>query len=175
MAVPRRVAILKLKWKEGRSKLAAREVDIFTAYLTILDLIDHEMPGLKTLGELRTLLVLWRKTHAWGKLSEQIGTTELVRRTNLDRVTVRRSVHKIAASGFITVEAPQVRLESGSVMHERKEFTWPINSRVKEALVKASSATKKNVAGVGTTCTDSSVNLSPSGWIRTAPTQSEVH
>jgi hypothetical protein len=152
------------------SQSSAREIGAFAAYVAILDFIDHAMPGVRTLGELRTLLVIWRKTHGWGKLSEKIGTTELEKRTNLDRGTVRRSVQKIAQGSDITVESSKLKVDSGAEVHRRKRFTWPINSRVKAKLIKAGTRTDEGV--VGASCTYPQVNDAPTDWVNPAPTQS---
>ena len=116
----------------GKSEAHSREVEIFTAWLTMLDFIDYDLPKIKTLGELRTRLVVWRKTHGWGKLSEEIGITEFMKLTGSDRGTVRRSVQQIPCrESCIKVESPKIDLESGAVLNLRKRFTFAVNDRVK--------------------------------------------
>jgi hypothetical protein len=158
----------------NRAQVDTRDVDAFTAYLAMIDLIDNEMPNVATLGELRTLLTIWRKTHGWGKVADEIGTTELERRTGLDRSTVRRSVKGIAKAGYVVVEDSRVELASGAALHRRKKFTWPINERVKEVLAKAKASQDPNCEVVGTSRTYPRVHDAPTRWVKDAPTQSSI-
>ena len=114
-----------------------REVDTFTALLSIIDFIDNEMPGVKNLGTLKAALVIWRKTHGWGKIAEGIGTKQLQLLTGLARSTIQ---HNIDTLRFLEVAEPTATTRKGNTRHLRRIFTWPINDRVRELLKKAGRA-----------------------------------
>ena len=109
----------------------------FTALLSIIDFIDRDMPRIENIGELKAALVIWRKTHGWGKLSERIGTTELQRRTGLARSTIQRNV---GALKFLVAAEPTKTTRGGNTLHLCRILSWPINDRAFEQIAKAERA-----------------------------------
>jgi Bacteriophage replication protein O len=105
-----------------------REVNFFTAVVMMNDFIDNEMPNLKP-AELRLALTIWRKTIGWGKLSDQIGTKQFCKVANLNRDTVKDSIHTACEKVGIVTEQKR---ENGVV--SRRRYTWPKNDRVKATL-----------------------------------------
>ena|ERR1051326_4294831 len=111
-----------------------RQVDAFTALLSIIDFIDHEMPGMKSLVELKSRLVIWRKTHGFGKVSEEIGAAELARRTKVDKADIKKRLrphepHELAGIKVEPQRAGDVQL--------RTVYSLPVNDRVRAQLAKA--------------------------------------
>jgi len=52
----------------ARSRDTRREIEVFAAYLAVIDFIYHEMPNVKTLGELRTPLRYHGIMQNWARL-----------------------------------------------------------------------------------------------------------
>jgi hypothetical protein len=111
-------------------KRLAREVDYFTAVVMMNDFVDRVLPSLKP-AEAKLLLVIWRKTIGWNKLSEEIGTKELSNRARLDRDTVKDTIRSACQKGGVVIEQEK---ENGVL--SRRRYTWPINERVAATLDK---------------------------------------
>ncbi|SRR5579883_3435863 len=84
-------------------KRTPREVDYFTGVVIMNDLIDNVLPNLKP-AEAKLVLVIWRKTIGWSKLSENIGTRELCKRTGLNRDTVKDTIRTACEKVGIVIE-----------------------------------------------------------------------
>jgi hypothetical protein len=134
-----------------------REVNIFTAHLAILDFIDNDMKNLSSMAELRAALVIWRKTHGWGKMTDAITSSQLVALTGSDRGGIRRARKTLTEKVGISID--QELDDAGDLARTR--YTWPINARVRATLEKSAKA--KEEGGVGN---------APTGGVRFAPTQS---
>jgi hypothetical protein len=107
----------------------AREVDAFTALLSIVDFIDHDLSEIQSLTELKIALVIWRKTHGWGKTADAIGDRELCGRVGMNR----RNMQRLGKLGsYATAE----RAMSGR-NRCRTVYHWPVNERVRGAVEKA--------------------------------------
>jgi hypothetical protein len=136
----------------------AREVDAFTALLSIVDFIDHDLSGIQSLPELKIALVIWRKTHGWGKTADAIGDRELAGRVGMHRRNLRRTTGKMGR--FASVEHSESR---GTKC--RTVYRWPVNERVSEAVEKARGGGIKSTPGGG-------INMMPGGWHQGDATQS---
>lgn len=112
----------------------SREVDPFTALLSILDFIDHEMPGMKSLVALKSWLVLWRKTHGFGKVSEEIGATELARRTKVNRADIKKRLRPHEPHELAGVK---VEPQHEGRQQRRTVYSLPVNNRVQSQLANA--------------------------------------
>jgi len=143
-------------------KSDVREVDTFAAYLAIIDFIDNDMPKLRSIAELRTALVIWRQTHGWHKLSDQIGITQLAKKTQTDPKAIGRALSGKRPGGKagtplaekIGIFRQQERDAAGDLA--RTPYTWPINDRVRAQLEKATES-RPTASGVGARCRHSQV------------------
>lgn len=159
-----------------------REVDYFTACLTMVDFIDHEMPKLGSIAELRAALLIWRKTHGWGQLSDQIGVRQLAKAAGTDQKSIARALSgkrpgdkggaKLAEK--IGILSEQGRDAAGDLARTR--YTWPINERVQAKLVKAAAKKAARVNGGGGVqfTPTPGVQSAPTGGVQFTPTQSST-
>src|SRR5579872_2551390 len=154
---------------DGKSRSTAREVDVFTAHLAIIDFIDNVMPQIRSPILLKSALVIWRKTHGFGKISEEIGATELARRTKVDRSDIKKALQPSEPHEMIGF---RVEPQSDRRQQLRTVYSFPIPSRVREQIAKAAeskaAAKRKNPPTPGG-------DLPPLTRGETPPTQSEVY
>lgn len=146
-----------MKLKRNRR---TKEVGFFEAQVMMNDFIDNEMPNLKP-AEVKLALVIFRKTIGWGMRSEQIGRTELCKRTKLDPTTVKRTTGPLCATLGIRVDqTPGVR----------RRYWWPMNERVAANLAKAEAAKGQQAGGELPPATRG--QMPPRSRGQNAPTQS---
>jgi hypothetical protein len=115
-----------------------REIDMLTALAAVVDLIDNELPAMTSAGDIKAALVIWRKTHGWGLAVEEIGITELARRTQTNADNLRRRLPAVCSALGIKTEARVGETKAGNAIHLRKRYRWPVNDRVRKNLEKAS-------------------------------------
>jgi hypothetical protein len=111
----------------------AREVNVYAAYLAMIDFIDNELPYMRSKGELMAHLIVWRQTHGWGKLCDAIGRKEFEKRTSLGRDAVRVALDAMADQGVVLVESTVRHLDIG-LLCDRQRYTWAVNDRVQGLL-----------------------------------------
>jgi hypothetical protein len=122
--------------KTGKEESAEKgwRVSAYAAYLALLDFIDNELHYMRTRGELVAHLIVWRKTHGWGKICDAIGANEFERRTGLDALTVRKGLDLMAEQGVVLTESTVQTTAAGNELNARRRYTWPLNARVQKLL-----------------------------------------
>jgi hypothetical protein len=112
-------------------KRTPREVEYFDGIVMINDFIDNDMPHLKP-AEIKLVLVIFRKTIGWNKLSDKIGTAQLCKLAKLDKDTVKHTIKPVCEKVGIRIDQ---ECEGG--VWSRRRYTWPRNERVTPILEKA--------------------------------------
>lgn len=116
------------------------EVNVYEAYLSMLDFIDNELPYMRSDAEVRAHLVIWRQTHGWGKVSDPIGRKEFERRTGMGHEAVRTGIDGVEQHGVVLVESTIQTTAAGKLLAMRQRYTWPVNDRVQAVIERGKNA-----------------------------------